>query len=203
MCGRFNIDLYEENLKAKAIIEEVTKNNINNYSVITNGDVAPSQFAPILCFNEPTAAFTVLPMKWGFETSYNKCIINARSETAHQKPVFGKYTKAGRCLVPCKGFYEWKKANSTDKSKKSTPYLFTLDKTSLFYMCGLYKKYDDGIYHFTILTADANKQLAQYHHRMPLPVLDDSLKKRWLVPSDNYTQLLNAVNTPAYTVEGV
>ena len=48
-------------------------------------------------------------MKWGY-SGYGNKVINARSETAFEKPMFRKSMQERRCLLPASGYYEWRHA---------------------------------------------------------------------------------------------
>jgi putative SOS response-associated peptidase YedK len=57
-------------------------------------------------------------MKWGLipnwakDPSIAKGTINAKSETAANKPAFRDPLKLRRCLIPADGFYDWKKTGT-------------------------------------------------------------------------------------------
>lgn len=46
---------------------------------------------------------------WAKDASIGSRLINARSESAADKPSFRAAMKKRRCLIPASGFYEWKK----------------------------------------------------------------------------------------------
>ena len=64
-------------------------------------------------------------VKWGLVPHWMKDLsvgarfINARAETAHEKPAFRDAFRERRCLVPADGFYEWQKTK-----KRTTKYPF-------------------------------------------------------------------------------
>lgn len=99
----------------------------------------------------------------------NKLILNARSETAAQKPIFAESLRERRVILPADGFYEW------SHDEKKTKYLFTLDGFSTLYLCGLYKLID-GQYRFVILTRPANESMIEIHNRMPVIVSADEVR---------------------------
>jgi len=44
---------------------------------------------------------------WAKDASGGSRMINARSETAAEKPAFRKSFEQRRCIIPADGFYEW------------------------------------------------------------------------------------------------
>ena len=125
------------------------------------------------------------PMFWGFpKWKGSGVIINARAETAADKPMFRSSLAARRCIVPSTGFYEWK--HSGDKKQKDK-YLINLPDTPMLYMAGIYNYYheSDGqqLPRFVILTTAANNSIAPLHDRMPV-ILSSAEKKDWLSGAD-------------------
>jgi putative SOS response-associated peptidase YedK len=65
-------------------------------------------------------------------------MINARAETAFEKPAFRDPLKFRRCLIPADGFYEWKKSGSSKQ-----PYCFEVKDGELFAFAGLWDGWKD------------------------------------------------------------
>jgi putative SOS response-associated peptidase YedK len=121
-------------------------------------------------------------LQWGLVPSWARdskiafqCI-NARSETAAEKPAFRAAFKRRRCLIPASGFYEWQK-----KGKEKLPFLFSLRDGSLFAFAGLWDRWTtgDGRQTCTILTTTANELVRPYHERMPV-ILPEEYHTDWL-----------------------
>jgi putative SOS response-associated peptidase YedK len=118
---------------------------------------------------------TVEAITWGFPHFRGSgVIINARAETAHEKPMFRKNLALRRCLIPSTGFYEWAGENKKSKQK----YLFKLPDDPVLYMAGLFNDFD-GVRRFVILTTQANQSVVDIHDRMPLVLLRAELNG-WL-----------------------
>jgi putative SOS response-associated peptidase YedK len=74
-------------------------------------NIAPA--ADVLVVRElPGEGRETATMRWGLVPSWARdsaaTFINARSETAAQKPAFRDALRKRRCLLPANGFYEWK-----------------------------------------------------------------------------------------------
>jgi putative SOS response-associated peptidase YedK len=81
---------------------------------------------------------------------------NARIETILEKPSFRGSVKSKRCLVLCRGFYEWQQ-----REKGKIPYYIYLEGEPPIAMAGLYENWTDRetgemIRTFTIITTAAN-----------------------------------------------
>ena len=167
MCGRYQFTA-EQNTEIMEIIQEVQdKFGIQAAKAIHRGEVTPGCKMPVLLpSNEgPTPELLI----WGFRTS-KSLIINARAETAAEKPTFSESVQSRHCVVPANSFYEY----DGDKRK----YQFTMPDSPLLYMAGIYDV-RGGVPCYCILTTTANESMRDVHDRMPL-VLEKEQLEPWL-----------------------
>jgi putative SOS response-associated peptidase YedK len=121
---------------------------------------------------------------WAKDKELRKNTLNARIETIEEKPSFRSYVK-NRCLVLIDGFYEYQWQDTKGKVKK--PFLMTMPDGEPFALGGLFSHWTDKtsgdiLSTFTILTMDANEQMAEIHNtkkRMPL-ILRRDTEMDWL-----------------------
>ena len=171
MCGRYYIEIDKDELED--ICKQVQKNMDAHEQLSFNmdtGEVFPTNIVPIRTgMNEYRA------MKWGLSGYSGRPIINARSETAHEKPTFKKSMQTGRCLVPASGYYEWKQ-----DGKKKIKHAISLPGSNPLYMAGCYRiEEGTGLYSFVILTRAASSILKDIHERMPV-IIPESRIHDWL-----------------------
>src|SRR5207249_1983364 len=137
-------------------------------------NIAPSQVHPIIVKTNQKERF--LSATWGLIPHWAKddkmSFINARVESAAEKPAFRNAFAHHRCLVPADGFYEWKK-----EGKRKQPYYFTLPDRQPFFFAGLYQ--ESPKLTFAILTTVAAKWIANVHDRMPV-ILSQKQFEPWL-----------------------
>ena len=164
MCGRFYIASEDDSEELRKIIDEV---NRRHQERVKSGEVFPTDIAAAI------TADISRPMKWGFP-QYNGTgvIINARCETAHEKPMFARAVREGRCLIPASNYFEWQK---TGKAK--TKFSIGLGRQPI-YMAGIYRYVDDAAV-FAILTRDPSPVIAHIHNRMPV-ILPKNVHDAWL-----------------------
>jgi len=182
MCGRYVVFTEEENEEMLEILESINQHYKNEASPMKTGEIFPTDTAPVITgssYNSDSSGITkdLQLFKWGFP-NYMKAgslIINARCETLQEKPTFRKLLSAGRCLIPASGFYEWKAAAGTARQKDK--YLIRSASSGLIYFAGLYGSFADksGMPspRFVIITTDANGQMSEIHHRMPVMLEKD------------------------------
>mgnify|MGYP000867642859 CR=1 FL=1 len=189
MCGRYTLFTDQENQEIINIINAV--NEKYKGQEIKTGEIFPTNLAPVLF--ETAQEIAPAPMKWGFPNFRSKSgvIINARAETAMDKPTFRDAVFTGRCVVPSTGFYEW------NKEKKK--YRFNLPNEKVLYMAGLFKEYD-GERKFVILTTAPNNSMSDVHNRMPV-VLRKQQIKDWL--SDTQYAVSALAETPPELVRAI
>ena len=70
-------------------------------------------------------------------------------------------------MIPANGFYEWAKDPHTGAKQ---PYYIQSEDTELLLFAGLWLKVDEQV-SFTILTKQADENLAHLHHRSPVMVV--------------------------------
>jgi putative SOS response-associated peptidase YedK len=116
---------------------------------------------------------------WADDASIGNRLINARAETAAEKPSFRSAFKHRRCLIPTSGFYEWQKVGT----KKQPHYIRRPDEVP-FAFAGLWERWEKGgepIESCTILTTEANGMMRPIHDRMPV-ILGPEAWGQWLDP---------------------
>ena len=78
-------------------------------------------------------------MVWGYPRFQGKSgsIINARSETAGERPMFRRSLAERRCVIPTTGFFEWGPGEGGGKRK----YRFNRPGTRALYLAGLWNEF--------------------------------------------------------------
>ena len=179
MCGRFHLATPPEDVATIFGLEVVP-------SFTPRYNIAPTQIVGVVRAAEGGTREWA-PMRWGLVPSWAKDptignrMINARSETAAEKPAFRAAFRRRRCLVPADGFYEWRKLD--DEAKQ--PMEIRLAGAGPFGMAGLWEHWespDGDLETFTILTCAANERLRAIHDRMPV-ILEREQWGRWLDPA--------------------
>ena len=117
---------------------------------------------------------------WAPEPRIAYSTINARAETAADKPAYRQAFRRRRCLIPADGFYEWRKLGN-----RKQPYCIAPADGNPFAFAGLWERWErDGqvLESGTILVTQANALIAALHDRMPV-ILDPADEARWLDPA--------------------
>lgn len=185
MCGRYSLS------KSKIELEERFESDmLVDFSPRYN--IAPTQLVPVITSESPKG-FSFF--YWGITPEFGKNrpvalkLINAKSETVHQKISFKSSFKQRRCLIPADGFYEWKRLGK----KTKIPYRFTLKEGELFAFAGIWEEYESlngEIQHtFLVLTTTPNRLVSQVHERMPV-ILTKEMEKKWLDKYSSEDELL-------------
>lgn len=198
MCGRYASIKAPTDLADEFRAVDTTEGVEPDYNVApTKNVVAVVQRHPRDAEGTPdpdTTERSLRVVRWGLVPSWSKDpkagarMINARSESAAEKPSFRKALQARRCLLPAAGWYEWQRG----PDHKQPYYTHYADGASLA-MAGLWEfwkpgkdaadhdLYPDGLVTACVLTTAAVGPLAQVHDRMPL-VLPPSAWEAWLDP---------------------
>jgi putative SOS response-associated peptidase YedK len=143
-------------------------------------NIAPTQ--PVAVVRIADQARELVRLRWGLIASWAKdaklAQINARSETAADKPTFRHAMKKRRCLIPGSGFYEWQALGK----KQKQPYCFRMADDKPFAFAGLWERWhgpDGDVESCCILTTEANELVSPVHDRMPV-ILDPQHFGTWI-----------------------
>lgn len=180
MCGRFALTAAPEEIERLLQVS-----GIEPFPPRYN--IAPTQ--PLLVATNSSAgdARKALLVRWGLVPSWVKdpndftLLINARSETAAEKPSFRTAMRHRRTLIPASGFYEWHRPD--DKSQPKQAYWIRPAEGGVICFGGLMETWSDPngseIDTGCILTTESNKQIGNIHHRMPVVIKPEAFT-RWL-----------------------
>jgi putative SOS response-associated peptidase YedK len=145
-------------------------------------NIAPTQ--PVAAVRAGGAGREFVRLRWGLVAPWAKdtkvAPINARAETAADKPLFRAALRKRRCLIPASGFYEWV---ALAGEKRKQPYCFrSRDERRPFAFAGLWERWEgpDGpVESCAILTTEANELVRPVHDCMPV-ILPQQHWAAWL-----------------------
>jgi putative SOS response-associated peptidase YedK len=179
MCGRYTLKTPVERLSEKFQFPEIIP-------LKPRYNIAPSQSVAVVRQLPDDTDRTLAMLRWGLLPAWVKDPakvqqpINAKAETAAEKPMFRDAFKRRRCLVPADGFYEWKQEGG-----RKQPVFIHMRDGEPFAIAGLWEHWagQDGqvIESCTLLTTEPNDLLAPVHNRMPV-ILDPKDYGQWLDP---------------------
>jgi putative SOS response-associated peptidase YedK len=194
MCGRFSLIATGE-----AIAEAFQLTQVPLLEPRYN--IAPTQPVAAVRDNRDLDRRELVHLHWGLipfwakDTSMASRMINARAETAAEKPAFRAAFKYRRCLIPASGFYEWQKANG-----RKQPYYIHHAGAEVLGLAGLWEHWQsaDGseIESCTILTTTPNEMMQSLHNRMPV-ILEPDDYDVWLQSDGTHLDELQHLLRPA------
>ncbi|MBQ3424449.1 MAG: SOS response-associated peptidase [Clostridia bacterium] len=174
MCGRYHFDDGRDSVEIREIVEEVNRRSPGT-PVKTEGEILPTDRVPVLARGRDLAP-GYFAMQWGYTLPGGRRLINARSETAMDKPLFREGMLLRRCAVPACHYCEWQR-----RGRERTKYIIRSEDGNVFYMAGLYRL-EQGKPVFVILTRAPAGQIAFIHDRMPL-ILSRDVLSQWIDPA--------------------
>lgn len=174
MCGRYTLR------HPTLTWRELYAGMFGPYLARPHYNIAPGQPVAVLYLGAD-GALAGQTMRWGFRPRWlkdpGKVMINARSETAAEKPMFRDAFKRRRCLILADGWYEWRREGT-----RKQPYFFRLADDTPFTFGGIWTEYEDasGVQsNCAILTTQPAPLAAQVHDRMPVVIEPDD-HAEWL-----------------------
>lgn len=184
MCGRYVIAPVDDEILE--MIREINRSKLaeilreqGNPPITGAGEIVPASVVPCVALNKKGEQH-VFPMKWGFSqqdpvTGRKKLLINARYETAAQKPTFMDSWAHRRCVIPASYYVEWEHDENKKPGKK---YSVRPEKDGIVWLAGFYRM-EGQIPVFVIVTRSADKSVSWMHDRMPL-ILPKDLAISWV-----------------------
>ena len=106
MCGRYYIPPEDDDAGFQVILDQLRAGYRESPLLpsMKRGEIFPSDIVPAVTRGAPAL------MKWGFARYDGKgLVINARLETASEKPMFKGAFYHSRCLLPAECYFEWRK----------------------------------------------------------------------------------------------
>jgi putative SOS response-associated peptidase YedK len=232
MCGRYAASRKPEDLADLFEVHkwDPTEALAPDWNVAPTKDIHVILDRPVRDSGSPEPVRQLRVLRWGLVPSWAKTpevgvkLINARAETAAEKPSFRRALTARRCLVPADGYYEWVtgvqerqlEERGRKKRPRKQPYFVTPADGSVFAMAGLYEFWRDrGLPDdhprawwatCTVLTTEAEgtdlagyegtgpRSLADIHPRMPLMMTPDRWDA-WLDPATTDPDALRTLLT--------
>jgi len=206
MCARFMLKC-----KLLQLAEEFDLVGLRAGDIIARYNIAPTQQVSIVRLWAKGQKRSLDSLRWGLipkwakDASIGNRMINARAETAAEKPSFRSAFRRQRCLVPATGFYEWRKEPSEGGLKSwKQPFLIQRQDERIFALAGLWESWEGAenapVESFAILTTDANEFMKPYHDRMPVLIGRDDYDA-WLDPDIQDAARLEPLLRPFWSGE--
>ena len=188
MCCRY---WAEESPELREIVAEMNRSPLvgrwqKTTGIKTYGEIRPTDVVPVIAPNW-SGMRAVYPMKWGY--SGKSLLMNARSETAGEKPTFREDWARHRCIVPASWYFEWEHRLGNDGKKHTgDKYMIQPRGAAMTWLCGLYR-IENGLPVFVILTRQPGDEIRFIHDRMPL-IMPEKLVNEWIRPDASPEELL-------------
>ena len=198
MCGRFVLTANPE------MVQQAFNLTTPPAQMQPRYNIAPTQPIMVITNENPTEVtyhrWGLIP-SWAKDMSMASNMINARSESAAEKPAYRAAFRRRRCIIPTDGFYEWQEHGEN----KKTPMFIHRPNNALYGMAGLWEIWHDPdggeLRTCAILTTDANSFMQQFHHRMPVIIHPEDYAL-WLSPDEKPLPVLQGL-MKAYDVDGL
>lgn len=216
MCGRFVSASSPALIADRFAVDEVDA----SVGASPSPDYNVSPRRRVLVVREHDDHRVLSRLRWGLVPSWAKDpgigdrMINARAETAAEKPAYRRAFANKRCIIPADGFYEWKPGVAPVGGPKGArpvkqPYFIHRRDGEPLAFAGLWEVWkapegvdselvgpDGWLRSCAIVTGPANEVLAPIHDRMPI-VLPESAWEEWLDPENHDIESLTRLLVPA------
>ncbi len=189
--------VYYANLTAEKLQRELPFSVLEGYSPrLDRGILRPTDWVDAICQQG-----VLQPMRWGFSPSWSEedwkaKLINIRSETVEEKPMFKAAFRGRRAVLPVSGYFEWVDEEGEIPSTQATlfddgprtkieqrKYALVVRGHDPFFFPALFEDYLDPngseIRTVGLMTCEPNGFTRKFHTRMPV-VLTGEQASQWL-----------------------
>lgn len=181
MCGRFAAASDPDGLVRLFMVDERVDDD-----VAPSYNVAPSQAVRAVVEHDDKRWLTAfrwgLVLHWADDPKIGNKLINARAESAPDKPAFRDAVRRRRCVIPADGFYEWQRR---DDGAKVPHFVHRADDEPMAF-AGLWAvwHHPEGgegarLHTCAIVTTEAGPDVRELHSRQPV-VLGSDAWDAWL-----------------------
>lgn len=189
MCGRCIIFTFDEVLEIIREIEVGAPFNFEPDWPARRAQAYPKSAAPLIVPDFDTAvgvpplcagSLSARELIWGFEESWKPGVVfNTRIESA-MRPTWRESMEHRRCIIPVSAFFETHREETVVSQKTGKPikrqYEFRVPGQDVILIGGTWRENS-----FSMVTTEANEDMAPIHHRMPLIVRQEEIPL-WLGP---------------------
>lgn len=211
MCGRFVSRESSGSIAEYFGADPVLSDELVGWQPLYN--LAPTQMVRVVARSTDQAHPEIVVMRWGLVPRWQRpevrgippktarSLINARAETAADKPSFREAYLQRRCIVAMTGFYEWTDGDNdgtrtTSGRRQRQPHLITPRTRPMLAVGGIWNPARDGVpATVAILTTAANGDMAQIHDRMPV-LLEPEDWEQWMDSTLNDLGIIGSLVGP-------
>ena len=202
MCTRYYVELSPE---LRPYIEAAGNTPLRKKMVSKlgkeykgTGEIRPTDMAAVIAPGR-SGNKTAFPMVWGYHIpGINHPVVNARVESAKDKPSFSADWLRHRCIIPASYYFEWEHIIRPDgKVKTGDKYAIQPRNSTVTFFAGLYRIEEERDLKypvFTVLTREPSTELAKIHNRMPL-ILPEAAADDWIRPDSDPNELVEEALT--------
>ena len=164
MCGRFYVPVDDADEMIVRIIEAASDRARRlDVGPVARGEIFPAQTVAALAPNKHSQP-EAFPMRWGYQLRNGKQLINTRSETAAERPMFRDSFALRRCLIPASMYFEWQHGGPVKQR-----FALRLGWDGPVWLMGIYRHEPGQVLPaLSILTRAAAPEIAFIHDRMPV-----------------------------------
>jgi putative SOS response-associated peptidase YedK len=186
MCGRYTLTSSDERRlgsRFQISLDETGEAGLSRYNVAPTQEVLTVRTDPEADARKAVLARWGLVPFWAKDLKTGYRMINARAEGLLESRAYAPLVKkqSNRCLILADGFYEWLKPENPKGLKQ--PVRFTVDDGEPFAFAGLATSREwegEQLTTCTIITTEANEEVARVHNRMPVILPDPEAETAWM-----------------------